>query len=401
MRIKEMIHHAQTMFLNQVKSAYTGVFFPAYFELMPPNRLPKNYCPQVFDLMGDRGRPFAVVEDYRTIRALDVLGDYLLVSHSATPGWIRYRDGVSRLSFGTSSGLISNKLFLRPIQGFDWDTMHIQDSICYYRVNDNLPNEIELKVRHRPSIEGEVIGYVKKGEMIQVMAVIDDWLQVKHGKEDAAWLLMRSPLLVGDETEVAKAERKSRSRIMGSTIESRVRVLTSTDNKGNATAGSPVRKRHVDKTITPIEHIEEDEDLIFRDHIVTYEINGKKYRNNAEKNPLITKYKIALFDELRYGSLESGTSSDHLLPVPMFIQKRIVPDLENLPPTPSELTQQQIFDIIVECNESELREWDLEVNGGFSQGIDSILNPFGGKSMRDDLYKLIDEEDQEYESDHL
>jgi hypothetical protein len=39
--------------------------------------------------------------------------------------------------------------------------------------------------------------------------------------------------------------------------------------------------------------------------------------------------------------------------------------MENLPHTPSGLTQQQISDVIVNCEESEIREWDLQVNGGF------------------------------------
>jgi hypothetical protein len=75
--------------------------------------------------------------------------------------------------------------------------------------------------------------------------------------------------------------------------------------------------------------------------------------------------------------------------------------MENLPHTPCGLTQQQIFDVIVNCEESEIREWDLQVNGGFD-AMEEALNPFGGHnvSMRDDMYKVVDEEDQEYESDH-
>lgn len=368
LKVKEMIQHSQNMFLQQVKSAVTGVFYPAYYELLPPTRLPKEYMPQIFDLMGQAGRPFGVVESFRTIRALDVLGDYIMVSLSARLGWVRYKKG--------------RHVFLRPIRGFDWDRMHIQDSITYYRVNDNLPKEIELKVRHRPALDADVVGYVKRGEIIQCMAVIDDWIQVKHGNEDAAWLLVRSPL----NSEVITLAHSPQPMRKG---------RASSPERKNF---SPIRKRKVDNTTTPQDVQDEDEDLIFNDNIVTYEIDGKRYRNNVTKNPSITKIKVAVFNEIRYGDPDKGTSQDHILPIPSFIQKRIVPDPHHLPPTPTEVSQKQIFDILVNCDESEIREWEL-VEAGFVD-MDRIVNRFGA-SAKDAMYEVEDDEDLENDEERL
>jgi uncharacterized protein YlaI len=46
-RMKEVVHHSQTLFLQDVKHTLTDVFFPAYYELKPSHLLPKNYFPQV------------------------------------------------------------------------------------------------------------------------------------------------------------------------------------------------------------------------------------------------------------------------------------------------------------------------------------------------------------------
>lgn len=73
-RIEEVIHHSQLLFLQQIKSSLTNVLFPAYYELKPSKELPRNYFPQVFDMVGTEGRPFGVVEADRTIRVLDVFG---------------------------------------------------------------------------------------------------------------------------------------------------------------------------------------------------------------------------------------------------------------------------------------------------------------------------------------
>lgn len=60
-----------------------------------------------------------------------------------------------------------------------------------YAVNDLLPKETELKVRYEPFSEGEVVGYLRRDQVIECLAVIGDWLQVRFEKEDAAWIRWR------------------------------------------------------------------------------------------------------------------------------------------------------------------------------------------------------------------
>lgn len=210
-RMKEVIHHSQVLFLQDIKHQLTDVFFPAYYELKPGGQLPKHYYPQVFDKIGSEGRPFGVVEANRTIRVLDVFGEYLHVVLHGEVGWVRYRK--------------EKEFYLQPTcagqDGFDWDKLHVQEIATYYRgehhiiyelaplhydepslsadtllslnaiVNDLLPKETELKVRYTPKPDAEVLGYLQRGQVIECLAVIGDWLQVRYGKEDTAWVRWR------------------------------------------------------------------------------------------------------------------------------------------------------------------------------------------------------------------
>ena len=207
-KVKEVIHHSQVMFLQQVKWSMTGVFFPAYYELKPNYLLPKHYVPQIVDKIGSEGRPLGVVEPQRTIRVLDVFGEYLHVSHEGALGWIRYRSG-SKASKASSKGgaagaaaAVVSKEYMQPVcagkEGFDWDKLHIQEDLTYYRVNDSLPDGVELKIRHLPTQDGEVVGYLHRNEVIECMAVIGDWLQVRFENEDGAWVRWRPPNLTRD-----------------------------------------------------------------------------------------------------------------------------------------------------------------------------------------------------------
>jgi hypothetical protein len=79
--LNEWIHKANLIFLQQIKWQITGLFFPAYYELIPVTKFFKevNYSQQIMDQIGSSGRPISVVEENRTIRALDVFGEYLHV----------------------------------------------------------------------------------------------------------------------------------------------------------------------------------------------------------------------------------------------------------------------------------------------------------------------------------
>lgn len=65
-------------------------------------------------------------------------------------------------------------------------------AICLFSVvNDLLSKETELKVRYMPKPDGEVLGYLQRGHVIECLAVIGDWLQVRYEQEDTAWVRWR------------------------------------------------------------------------------------------------------------------------------------------------------------------------------------------------------------------
>jgi hypothetical protein len=72
-------------------------------------------------------------------------------------------------------------------------------------VNDLLPKETELKVRYQPVPDGEVVGYLRRDQVIECLAVIGDWLQVRYEKADGAWVRWRitSPAGKGAPSTVA------------------------------------------------------------------------------------------------------------------------------------------------------------------------------------------------------
>jgi len=78
--------------------------------------LPKEYFPQIFDIMGFEGRPIGVVEPNVTIRVQDIMGDYLQVCYEGHLGWARYR--MTSL-FGRSIKLLQPALY--DVPHFSWE----------------------------------------------------------------------------------------------------------------------------------------------------------------------------------------------------------------------------------------------------------------------------------------
>lgn len=338
--LEEVIHHSQICFLATVKYDLVGVHFPAYFELLPSHLLPYEYYPQVVDKMGQGGRPIGVVEAFHTVKAIDALGDYLQVILHDQLGWVRYKEG--------------KQFFLQPIAGFNWEELHVQEEATYYRVNDNLPAHIELKVRYRPALDAEVIGYLTSGQVIACLGKIDNWLQVRYENEDSAWVLLRPPASPSDGP---------------------VKVVVNNDALGPARGGdgrnkprspSPIRKRRIDPRATAVEVADEDEDQVFEDHIVTYEINLKKRRVNIKHHPEISKYKVMIFDRIRYGDPDNGSHRDHLLQLPDFACKDRRGCLHPIIKTgkgPWKVSQEQLFEMVMSYSEAGWREFDSQESG--------------------------------------
>ena len=59
-------------------------------------------------------------------------------------------------------------------------------SVC-----DDLPKKTQLKVRELPLLSAESIGHLEQGQVVQVGAIFNDWLQIKYEKIASAWVLYK------------------------------------------------------------------------------------------------------------------------------------------------------------------------------------------------------------------
>jgi hypothetical protein len=122
--------------------------------------------------------------------------------------------------------------------------------------------------------------------------------------------------------------------------------------------GSPSPSKHGRKGAdTPGE--DWDVDSMFKDDLITYEINGVKTKVHLRKNPTYSREKIEFFNRLRYGSSAEGTSSNTLLMLPQCFVAYITPktlpgQVTQLPPSPLTLPQKEIFDHIMSLSMEEL-----------------------------------------------
>ena len=108
--------------MNNIKFLLTGSHFPTFYQLAPEKDLPKEYFPQIFDVMGFEGRPIGVVEPNVTIRVQDIMGDYLQVCYEGNLGWARYR--MTSL-FGKTIKLL--RPALSDVPHFLWDGLKMID----------------------------------------------------------------------------------------------------------------------------------------------------------------------------------------------------------------------------------------------------------------------------------
>jgi hypothetical protein len=102
-----------------------------------------------------------------------------------------------------------------------------------------------------------------------------------------------------------------------------------------------------------------DGDSMFKDDLITYEINGVKTKVHLRKNPTFSREKIEFFNRLRYGSGADGSSSNTLLLLPQCFVTYITPktlsgQVAQHPPSPLTLPQKEIFDHIMSLSMEEL-----------------------------------------------
>lgn len=100
-------------------------------------------------------------------------------------------------------------------------------------------------------------------------------------------------------------------------------------------------------------------DDMYRDDLITYEINGVKARVHLRKNPTLSREKIDHFNRVRYGSSADGSSEYTLLPLPEHFIAFITPptppgQVTRKPLSPLTLTQREIFDHIMSLSLEEI-----------------------------------------------
>jgi Ran GTPase-activating protein (RanGAP) involved in mRNA processing and transport len=247
----ELIESQQYM-LRRAKWLVTGQFFPTFFELSPDKNLPEDYIPQVFDSMGEEGRPIGTVEPNRVLLVEDVMGDFLQIAYEGTLGWVQYRLPHERPIW---------RRVLRPacedVPYFSWKTLRVNTKAVYLQVRDDkeLTKKFELKVRLEPKLESEVIGYLQKGQVVESRASVGDWIHIKYENQDCAWIVNkvgggahRPPLTRAEKKEIARKEAEKKKKKMEERLQKMRELRAAAAKRRNK--GKPV------KYVEPAEEVE-------------------------------------------------------------------------------------------------------------------------------------------------
>lgn len=135
------------------------------------------------DVIGDEGRPLGVIEPHMMFRADDIQGDLLNVRFGTVKGWVKFKNG--RMT-------VLEPAF-KHVKGFSWDGLKAFSRAEYYIVRDDLPIGSELKIRYSPMSDAPVKGEVKRGQVLEVWAVFNNWLQVRYNDIECAWVMWKPP----------------------------------------------------------------------------------------------------------------------------------------------------------------------------------------------------------------
>ena len=81
---------------------------------------------------------------------------------------------------------------MRHISKGFWANADIWENPRYYRLADDLPENAEIKVRFMPALNGhgsEIVGYLKKGWIIECGGMNGDFIQIKYNNYECVWAL--------------------------------------------------------------------------------------------------------------------------------------------------------------------------------------------------------------------
>ena len=157
---KEDIMASMQYVLRRAKFFMTGTYFPAFYELVPHERLPAGHLPQIFDSHGMEGRPIGVLEESRSVRVEDSLGYWVKIRWEGGHGWMLFRTKFTDILVPALSSI--SKSF--------WVSATVWERPNYYRVSEDLPDNVEIKVRWLPVLTGpgsDVLGYLTKGQIVE------------------------------------------------------------------------------------------------------------------------------------------------------------------------------------------------------------------------------------------
>jgi len=284
-------------------------------------------------------------------------------------------------------------------------------------VNDLIPPEVELKVRYQPYDSAEVVGYLSRNHVVECMAVMDDWLQVRFEEEEVAWVQWKTsyaavmvdknskdvtttvPPLLNESSEkisslglftsslkstasswIGLGPQEGGGRQNNEMLKGSNEMLkgSSSPTMGAVRVKSP--GNYLDKAFsfvkpprsnlmpvahrvgvhTPGEQLEQLDDL-FLDDLLTYELDGKMHKTNTRKHPKISKAKIELFNRVRYGSSQTGSTIANLLQLPTCCLSIFVVPHTGLPgeqppkpKSPTSVDQRTLFAHIVALSDDQL-----------------------------------------------
>ena len=277
-------------------------------------------------------------------------------------------------------------------------------------VNDLIPPEVELKVRYQPYDSAEVVGYLSRNHVVECMAVMDDWLQVRFEEEEVAWVQWKTsytavmvdknskdatttvPTLLNESSDKISSLGLFTSSLKstasswiglgpqegGGRQDNEMLKGSSSPTMGAVRVKSP--GNYLDKALsfvkpprsnlrpvahrvgvhTPGEQLEQLDDL-FLDDLLTYELDGKMHKTNTRKHPKISKAKIELFNRVRYGSSQTGSTIANLLQLPTCCLSIFVVPHSGLPgeqppkpKSPTSVDQRALFAHIVALSDQQL-----------------------------------------------
>jgi hypothetical protein len=172
---------------------------------------------------------------------------------------------------------------------------------------------------------------LKRNQVVECVAVIGDWLQIRYEKEDCVWVMWRRDPSTRD-------------------IES----------------GDNVEKHFVINTHSEKKH----DDLNFKDDRLKYEIDGKFLTVNLTSDTKITRRRVQMFDQIRHGQrpheellvLLPHTLSDRVLEKYLALKKEKYDALDS--PTKRllgrQLDQQKVYNSPLTLNQQDLFDYVMD-----------------------------------------